>query len=695
MEKGRQYHPNVSHRDAVTDSSKAVFLSYASQDAEAAQHICSALRAVGVEVWFDQRELRGGDAWDAHIRQQIKACTLFVPLISRNTQARGEGYFRLEWKLAVDRSHLIAADQPFLLPVVIDDTAEATARVPERFRDVQWTRLPGGATPSVFAARVVQLFGMEPVATAPATARSSAASTTAPRARGSGAKAALLASAAVALLALAYLIASRLLPVQPNAVVKAQPVPPADRSAATPFAPPAHSIAVLPFANMSGDKDQEYFSDGLTEELLNSLSEINGLQVAARTSAFSFKGKNIDINAIARSLNVGSVLEGSVRRSASTIRITAQLINAVTGFHVWSKTYDRKPGDVLKLQTEIAAAVAEGLKVALLADVTSKIELAGSRNPAAFDAYLRGLKLARIAAAATPMRCEAPIEAFSEAIMLDARFASAYANRALFTLQCGDNSSAWLHQAYKQAVRADAERAIALAPNSAEGYLAMSRLEQGTLQLEVADQACGHALALGPGNVQVLYECNLLAAYLGRVDSALAGVRHAVELDPLNPLSHRALGDVLRYARRYDEAVAAYQASIAAESEPSEEAYALRGFAYYLLGNLPAAQSSCEVRPDSFRGEVCRAIIYHKLGRLADASLVLARITQLGGDAAAYQFAQIYAQWGDQNGALQWLEKALRLGDPGLVYTKADPLLDPLRNGPRFTAVIAALKFPP
>ena len=163
---------------------------------------------------------------------------------------------------------------------------------------------------------------------------------------------------------------------------------PVPRASASAFNPPPHSIAVLPFVNMSGDKEQEYFSDGLTEELLNSLAEINELQVAARTSAFSFKGKDTDIGTIARKLNVGAVLEGSVRRSSHTVRITAQLINAVTGFHLWSKTYDRDLGDVLKLQTEIATAVAEALKVTLLADTATKIELGGTHNSAAFDAYL-------------------------------------------------------------------------------------------------------------------------------------------------------------------------------------------------------------------------------------------------------------------------------------------------------------------
>ena len=131
----------------MTESNRAVFLSYAAEDAEAAQRICATLRAAGIELWFDQSELRGGDAWDAEIRRQIKACVLFMPLISMHSRARVEGYFRLEWKLAVDRSHLMAEERTFLVPVVIDGTDETDARVPDRFREVQWTRLPGGETP--------------------------------------------------------------------------------------------------------------------------------------------------------------------------------------------------------------------------------------------------------------------------------------------------------------------------------------------------------------------------------------------------------------------------------------------------------------------------------------------------------------------------------------------------------------------
>ena len=363
----------------------AVFLSYASQDAEAAARLCNALRAAGIEVWFDQSELRGGDAWDQSIRKQIKTCALFVPVVSQHTHERAEGYFRLEWKLAVDRCYLMSADKPFLVPVVIDDTPDDDERVPEKFREVQWTRLPQGETPRDFATRIGQLLSGESGHSLMMAQPRAVVSARPSRSWRWLALFAVLATVAAYLLVQKPWIAKPALPARQTA------------SAETPvaFTPPPHSIAVLPFVNMSGDPSQEYFSDGLTEELLNSLSHINELQVAARTSSFSFQGAHPDIGTVAHKLNVASVLEGSVRRSGHTIRVTAQLNNGVTGFHLWSQTYDRDLGDVLKLQTEIATAVANSLKVTLLGDLGAKIELGGTRNPAALDAYLRASKAFR------------------------------------------------------------------------------------------------------------------------------------------------------------------------------------------------------------------------------------------------------------------------------------------------------------
>ena len=260
---------------------------------------------------------------------------------------------------------------------------------------------------------------------------------------------------------------------------------------------------MLPFVNLSGDKEQEYFSDGLTEELLNSLAEINELQVAARTSAFSFKGKNTDIGTIARKLNVGAVLEGSVRRSAHTIRITAQLINAVTGFHLWSKTYDRDIGDVLKLQTEIATAVASALKVTLLGDVAAKVELGGTRNPAAFDAYLRGAKV--YSSFRDSKDLPAAIAAYTEAIRLDPHYALAFAARsiALSDVAAEAATEAAMREGFDKA-QADARQALALAPDLAQAHLALAYVSDNTLDFTQASEAYERALALAPGNAQVL-----------------------------------------------------------------------------------------------------------------------------------------------------------------------------------------------
>jgi len=282
----------------------------------------------------------------------------------------------------------------FLVPVVINDTSDTQADVPERFRAVQWTRLPGGVARPEFVTRIKRLLSPQTL-TAARSVDAESGSSPIHRATNwlSPSRRALPVAVAVLLLAaLTYLLIRKPWTARSpsTAAISTATSSPAAQPAA--FSPPPYSIAVLPFVNMSGDKDQDYFSDGLTEELLNSLAEINELQVAARTSAFSFKGKDTDIGTIARKLNVGAVLEGSVRRSGNTVRITAQLINPITGFHLWSHTYDRDLGDVLKLQADIASAVASALKVTLLEEDATKIELGGTRVPAAFDAYLRGWK---------------------------------------------------------------------------------------------------------------------------------------------------------------------------------------------------------------------------------------------------------------------------------------------------------------
>jgi len=685
----------------VTGPSHAVFLSYASQDAQAAQRICEVLRAAGIEVWFDQSELRGGDAWDRRIREQIHDCRLFIAVISANTETRDEGYFRREWSLAVDRTRDMADKRAFLVPVVVDGTPERGASVPEKFHELQWTRLPGGETPPAFVERVRRLLLPEapsaqagaPASRTTATVQPSARSTAAPwRAR-----AGVLATGAVLAVALAYLaidkfsISKHAAPLtSPAAATQTAASPPA---AAAVFNPPPHSIAVLPFVNMSGNKDQEYFSDGLSEELLNSLARIDELQVAARTSSFYFKGKDVDLNTVAHKLNVAAVLEGSVRRSGHTVRITAQLNNAITGYHLWSETYDRDLKDVLKLQTEIATAVASALKITLLGDLAAKIELGGTRNPAAFDAYVRALKTHYTAVRAKEE--QDAIDGFTRAIRLDPNYALAYAGRSI---ALSSSVSYWAIAATAAPAildrsLVDARKAIALAPGIADGHVALAAAYENALEFARAGEEYERALALAPGSARVLRDYGAFAILMGRSDSGLTMVRRAAVVDPLNYASFMFLGNGLQALRRYQEATAAYNRALALAPDSSDARTQL-GITQYLLGDARAARSFCEEAAEDydFRPQ-CLAMAYHKLGRDADAAAALAALKARWGDSGPPLYAVVYAQWGDTTKALEWLDTAIRQRSPGLEGLKTDRLLDPLRNEPRFQAIERQLNF--
>jgi TolB-like protein len=686
----------------VTNPGRAVFLSYASQDAEAAQQLCNALRAVGVEVWFDQSELRGGDAWDALIRRQIKGCYLFVPIISVNTQSREEGYFRREWNLAVARTLDMAEGRAFLLPIVIDGTSDSQAMVPEKFREVQWTRPPAGANTDAFVAHVCRLTSPDATTLMATSVRSSALPTSTMGAAWTRSMPPASRSfvpwiaSGLLILVMGYFIVDKF-------VLPKRSAPAAEAPATAPapaFNPPAHSIAVLPFTNMSGDKEQDYFSDGLSEELLNSLARINELQVAARTSSFYFKGEHADLATIAHKLNVASILEGSVRRSGHTIRVTAQLNNAVTGYHLWSQTYDRDLGDVLKLQTDIANAVASALKVTLLGDVAAKIEIGGTRNPAAFDAYLRASNAYRrfgpVNLAAGGMNEEglqSAVAAYTEAIRADPDYALAYAGRSLAfadfarALVTGPEVVDYFNRA-----QSDARKAIALAPDLADGHLALANFFAGSLELTGAVQEYERALALAPGDARVLREYGAFAVLIGRSEAGLAAAHRLLVLDPLNSMNHFGLGVSLMFARRYGDAIRAFRdAKALGQDDVSVNMWL--GITYYLSGDFERARSTC-VRAGAVNGPWCLAMIYDKLGQHTEAEAMLAKVRTIAGDRLAEGYADIYAQWGDTARALDWLDTAMRNRDPYLAYTKVNPFFDPLRHEPRFQAIERALKFP-
>ena len=681
----------------------AIFISYASQDASAGARIAGGLRAADIEVWFDQSELRGGDAWDQSIRKQIKTCALFLPIISRNTHDRDEGYFRLEWKLAVDRCHLMAADKTFLLPVVIDDTRDDDERVPERFREVHWTRLPGGVTSIAFIKRVRRLLsgglsqgpssaasGAAPVSAEPTTRQHPLAS--------SRSRTALVVTIAVVVVALGYLVASRLV-LSKRLVEAGLPPGSAPQSAsATAFNPPPNSIAVLPFTNLSGDPKQEYFSDGMTEELINALSNIDALQVIARTSSFSFKDQNVDIGTIARKLNVASILEGSIRRSGNTVRITAQLINAANGIHIWSKEYDRDLKSALMLQTEVATTVAHQLQVKLLGDEASKIEGGGTLNTQAHDAYLRGLQI--ISAAGKEDEYRNALTAADQAIAFDPNYAKAYVlrTRALYDISAYTSTSVEVARKLRALARQSAERAVEIAPDLADAHIALGWFVlAGALDFARAAPEIERALVLSPGNAFVQSYYASFQSFLGHHEKALAASRRAVTLDPQGYRYRVRLAEDLYYARDFDDAIVESQRSTTLNHD-GHEAEFFRAFSYLALGKMESARQLCEssTTPMDIEDRLeCLALVYHAFGNAKGAESTLDELKVRDADSGAWVYALIYSQWGDKQSAFGWLATAERLRDPELAQIQNDWLLDPIRNEPEFKAIEARMNFPP
>ena len=487
----------------------AVFLSYASEDAPSARRLCEDLRAAGIEVWLDQSALRGGDAWDAAIQKQIRECALFVPLISASTNARGEGYFRLEWRLAVERSHRLADDQAFLLPVLIDNTPKPLARVPDRFRERQWSQLEGGAASPEFISQVQRLLSTAP---GPATALASQADSagTAPR-RSSW----LVAGAALAAIAAAGLIAF----VKWNGHLthrESAAGPPAAAAPARSMAAPARtSIAVLPFENLSGHSDDAYLADGLQEEILNALARLRALTVISRTSVMQFRGAARDVREIAQRLAVGSILEGSIRREGNTLRLTIQLIDARDARHVFAANYDRELSRILDLQSTVARQVADALTATLSQYERGELERVGTNSGDAYDRYLRALAV---------IQRTSPME---HAVLAEAR------------------------RLLEEAVRFDPDYTDALAL-LAQTYIWAFQANVHREDAVKAEQALQRALAIDPRLPEGILARGMYTMYVARdSDGAMTDLEAAVRVRPNSVRAHAALGFALRRRARW------------------------------------------------------------------------------------------------------------------------------------------------
>jgi TolB-like protein/Flp pilus assembly protein TadD len=498
---------------------------------------------------------------------------------------------------------------------------------------------------------------------------------------------------AIVAAALAYIVVDKVWRAKPASVANTEVAPASGAGAPPAFAPPPHSIAVLPFVNMSGDPKQDYFSDGLSEELLNSLTTIPDLHVAARTSSFFFKGKEVDLSEVAHKLNVGAVLEGSVRKDGEQVRITAQLINAVTGFHLWSQTYDRDLKSILKLQTEIATAVTKALQATLMADAAASIELGGTKNPRAFDAFLLGQNLDHSKIDKDALL--AAIAAFDEAVRLDPGFAKAYASEALAETGFAEYYGVGVEiREHFQRARAAAERAVQLAPELGEAHSALADLlAHGYFDFKGALAEHERAVALSPNEPGVLLRTSWFLSDIGRGEEAVSMARRGLSLDQLNWRAYRYFAIVLDDAHRYPEAIEAANRALSLNASDTRQT-ALRGLSLLHMGDAEAARKSCDTPQRDWEGHMCLAIAYDKLHRRSDAEAEVATMKADMGDAPAFQFAEIYAQWGDISKALDWIETAYRLKDPGMSSLKVDEFLAPLRAETRYREIEHKLNLP-
>ena len=668
----------------------AVFLSYASQDAKPAQRICAALRSAGVEVWFDQSELRGGDAWDRQIRERIHDCRLFIALISAHTEARDEGYFRHEWKLAVDRTHHMSDKKPFLVPVVIDDTRQRGASVPDKLHEVQWTRLLGGEPNPAFVERIQRLLSSSTATQAVARAAELPA-LPAPSAPVSVAPAwairrLALVVAGVAVLAIGYW--------ELNRVVLSKHAPPAAAAISVSTTSPP-SIAVLPLANESGDPNQQYFSDGLSEDLITALGQIPGLKVVGRVSSFRFRDSKEDSAAIGAKLGVTHLVEGSVRRAGDVVRVSAELINAADGTMQWSERYDRPYQDLFALQDELTHAVAGALKEKLL--ITSGGQAQSDRPPSgsleAYAALLQGRFY--LIDYYSEANCRKAIDQFSASTRLDPDYALAWAElaRAWMILSYAHLSGTPAQEAYAKA-RIAVDRALALSPNLAPAHVERASMFSGVeFDQQSALAEFRRAVQLAPDNAYARRALGEQLASMGEVEQGVGLMREALAADPLNVLYLHSLGYWLPVLGDLDDGERMSRKVL--ELKPgSEDAPSNLSYIEILRGNAGAALAAAESVPPGWARIAALALARQIGPDRAAADAALKALIDGSGDDSAYQIAAAYALRNDREKAFEWLDRAWKNRDQAVRGLYTDPFFKRFRSDPRFADLCRKVGLP-
>ena len=451
---------------------------------------------------------------------------------------------------------------------------------------------------------------------------------------------------------------------------------------------PLRSIAVLPFVDMSQSKDQQYLADGLAEELLNLLAKIPELRVAARTSSFVFKDKPEDMTLIARDLHVAHVLEGSVRKAGNQVRITAQLIRADSGYHLWSETYDRTLDDIFKLQDQIAGAVVQALKVKLLGGALP--ERATPTNLEAYNLYLQGRFFSGLH---TREGFGKAVDYLERAVKLDGSYEPSWTSLSIVYGDMAARGFMPPEQALPKA-RAAVSEALQLNQKSARAHVALGYLHMNDdWDWAAADTQMQQALALEPGSADVLHAAASLDLVLGRVDESVRMFLAALARDPLRASSYSNLGVAYFADGRLDEAERAFRKSI--ELRPAA-GYTHNGLGLVLLwkGRLNEALEEMKRESDEMWRLEGLAVVYAAMHRRADSDAALTELISKFQKESPYVVATVYGYRGEVSEAFTWLERALSERDATLTSIKSDPLFRKIRSDPRYDALLVKARLP-
>ena len=449
------------------------------------------------------------------------------------------------------------------------------------------------------------------------------------------------------------------------------------------------SIAVLPFVDMSPAKDQEYFSDGMSEELLNHLSKIQGLKVISRTSSFSFKGKNVDVRKIGQNLGVANILEGSIRKSGNLIRITAQLIEVSKGTHLWSETYDREMKDVFALQDEISKMIVDILKIKLSGKQSSQLAGSFTKNTEAYEDYLKGRYHWNTR---SDEGIKKAIGYFEDAIKKDSNYAAAYSGLADTYLTLYDYELMSFNESTSKA-KAAAQRAITINEKLAEAHNSLAHIDLHEWKWESAEQGFRRAITLDPTYILAHHWYALCLTAIGKTNEAVTQMEKARELDPLSGRINADLGMAYLSAGRYDEAIAQEQKTL--ELNPrSAGARWIRGMAYQQKKMFDSAiksyQSALELSHNNPNFLAALGHVYASSGNTVAANKILDTLFAVNKQEPVSPFfiALVYSGLNDTENALQWLEKAVEEKSGSVRYLKMEPRLQNLRNEQRYITLM-------